>query len=567
MEINNDKSKNNYISLIKANEKYMKYISSHSLNNEFISKEEINYLIVGYISVSLLLFKDEYIKKDEYKNLSTTLNSDIIEKYSKIVSTKVDNKYKIGDITFNSPIEVIDKIRNKLAHGDYEIKDNNVIIEVEDSIGEIEIDKLLSLSTTIDSTWEKFQLGSENKFSYIATSIPNDNFKLNTKEDINNLLVNSRYIEIKDNPIPPAIRNEQYAKMVNFFIDKAKRETTNGVNIEDLVKRKNIKSILDRSLINIKVKETKINNLNSSNKIKNKLLSKLSFISNIKVEEQLKYIGILIHSAELDTMPKKDIFHGLMLNELILKKLKEDITIKEQDIINDYESGYLLVLENEKIQVVTTIIQFYFNYIYGLEQVLNNNDNEHIIDIVENKLFDFSKLDLSNIKPSSIIVEKEYSYFPEQIEKIKKDILVLNDRYNKIDTNIKRLSSIKGKEDKLEELITLRNEIKLQQDKKLELLDKCNDFMLNSYNNYKYNRAVIEHLRNCIAHGNIKIDIFRPNYEVEDTVVMLNDIFKDNNTFSLETTLEEFNTLFNEHNLNEIYNFLGLDNNTKETHK
>lgn len=567
MEINNDKSKNNYISLIKANEKYMKYISSHSLNNEFISKEEINYLIVGYISVSLLLFKDEYIKKDEYKNLSTTLNSDIIEKYSKIVSTKVDNKYKIGDITFNSPIEVIDKIRNKLAHGDYEIKDNNVIIEVEDSIGEIEIDKLLSLSTTIDSTWEKFQLGSENKFSYIATSIPNDNFKLNTKEDINNLLVNSRYIEIKDNPIPPAIRNEQYAKMVNFFIDKAKRETTNGVNIEDLVKRKNIKSILDRSLINIKVKETKINNLNSSNKIKNKLLSKLSFISNIKVEEQLKYIGILIHSAELDTMPKKDIFHGLMLNELILKKLKEDITIKEQDIINDYESGYLLVLENEKIQVVTTIIQFYFNYIYGLEQVLNNNDNEHIIDIVENKLFDFSKLDLSNIKPSSIIVEKEYSYFPEQIEKIKKDILVLNDRYNKIDTNIKRLSSIKGKEDKLEELITLRNEIKLQQDKKLELLDKCNDFMLNNYNNYKYNRAVIEHLRNCIAHGNIKIDIFRPNYEVEDTVVMLNDIFKDNNTFSLETTLEEFNTLFNEHNLNEIYNFLGLDNNTKETHK
>ena len=63
---------NNYLKKLEANSKYIDYVNSFGEKNN-LSKDDLNYLKVGYASFLLFLWKDDFIKKDSNKNLSTTL--------------------------------------------------------------------------------------------------------------------------------------------------------------------------------------------------------------------------------------------------------------------------------------------------------------------------------------------------------------------------------------------------------------------------------------------------------------------------------------------------------------
>ena len=129
---------NNYLKKLEANSKYIDYVNSFGEKNN-LSKDDLNYLKVGYASFLLFLWKDDFIKKDSNKNLSTTLIEENLEKATSIISTKFNNKWKIDNIEFSNYLEVLDKVRNKLAHGDYEIIDGYKIMESEEWMDRYEI--------------------------------------------------------------------------------------------------------------------------------------------------------------------------------------------------------------------------------------------------------------------------------------------------------------------------------------------------------------------------------------------------------------------------------------------
>ena len=106
---------NNYLKKLEANSKYIDYVNSFGEKNN-LSKDDLNYLKVGYASFLLFLWKDDFIKKDSNKNLSTTLIEENLEKATSIISTKFNNKWKIDNIEFSNYLEVLDKVRNKFPN-------------------------------------------------------------------------------------------------------------------------------------------------------------------------------------------------------------------------------------------------------------------------------------------------------------------------------------------------------------------------------------------------------------------------------------------------------------------
>ena len=104
----------NYLDLIRSNKAYIRYVESFGEDND-LKNCNLNSLKVAYATFALLLWKDEYIKKDAEKNLSTIVVDKLLERYIANIATKnSDGKWQIGEIVFESNLEVIDKVRNKL---------------------------------------------------------------------------------------------------------------------------------------------------------------------------------------------------------------------------------------------------------------------------------------------------------------------------------------------------------------------------------------------------------------------------------------------------------------------
>ena len=111
--------------------------------------------------------------------------------------------------------------------------------------------------------------------------------------------------------------------------------------------------------------------------------------------------------------------------------------------------------------------------------------------------------------------------------------------------------------DKIKELEKLLEEIRQEREKLQALIKKCELFMATRYESYKWNRSIIEHIRNSIAHGNVFLDIFRGEYTTADAAIKFQDIHQDEQSFELELSAKEFNSLTNEKNINELLKYLG----------
>lgn len=525
-----------------------------------LSKDDLNYLKVGYASFLLFLWKDDFIKKDSNKNLSTTLIEENLEQATSIISTKSNNKWKIDNIEFSNYLEVLDKVRNKLAHGDYEIIDGYVYLEIDGQIGKIEIDKLVGLVSTIACSWDNIRKYGERITGIIKDTKVSKEKQIRSEKDLDEVLNNIYYVKIVDKPRILRVRNNDYVKMMCFLKDAVKKRIINELNVEKIVDNPNNKLLLENAGIDVTVTEFPARKLESTKKVRTMFLSKLDLIKNMSPEIQHIYLDYWFHEAETKKMRKGSISFGLTANTVFFKELENDNTKDVQNIVENSEYGILLATLNEKTILSAYLTSFYFIYIYSLDNILNIKDKEDIRDIVTNKTFDFSKLDLDSIGSYINNEEKEYPEFTEQINKILKDIEMLEKKVIKLENNIKGIEKVlekdKSKQEKYNELKKIQDEVL----EKIELLkleyNKANLFMQNNYEKYKKNRSIIEHIRNCIAHGNIELDIFNGDCTVDDASITFKDIHQGINTFELQILAKDFNRLNSQENINKIISFI-----------
>lgn len=548
---------NTYQELLEANIKYLEYLNSFGEKND-LDEKSINLLKVGYATFALLLWKDEIIKKDSEYNLSTTVVEEILDEHINIITNK-KNIWSIGEIEFTSSLDLLNVLRNKLAHGDYQIKENEIILEINDKIGSVNIDRLLDLTIQLDQNLSLIQKQKENTVGMIRNKNALENINIKTKKDLDKALSNMSYIEIKEKPRKLCLRTKDYIALAINLKKVVKTSIQNLRKVDNLTSVPKLKFLLEQVNMDAKVTETMSTDLEATEKARKMYVSRINEMRAISPIMQQKYLAFWLQEAIKKEMQKKSISFGIVNNEVLLKELKKNPNRNLINIIEQNKFGPLLTVENEKTVLTAYLINFYFTYIYALDNILNEKNKEDIRDIVENKAFDFSKLDLSGIKNQMDIETKNFSNFEGQTNKLDSDILNLDTRIYKLQNIIDSLKNVivSHPEKKIiyDKNILIQEEALSKRDYIIGLKERVEKYYKEDLPRYKKNRAIIEHIRNSIAHGNISLNIFNGNYTLEDALLTFNDEH-DGKTTTIQLTLKEFETLFSNENIKTILDFI-----------
>lgn len=548
---------NTYQELLEANIKYLEYLNSFGEKND-LDEKSINLLKVGYATFALLLWKDEIIKKDSEYNLSTTVVEEILDEHINIITNK-KNIWSIGDIEFTSSLDLLNVLRNKLAHGDYQIKENEIILEINDKIGSVNIDRLLDLTIQLDQNLSLIQKQKENTVGMIRNKNALENINIKTKKDLDKALSNMSYIEIKEKPRKLCLRTKEYIALAINLKKVVKTSIQNLRKVDNLTSVPKLKFLLEQVNMDAKVTETMSTDIEATEKARKMYVSRINEMRAISPIMQQKYLAFWLQEAIKKEMKKKSISFGIVNNEVLLKELKKNPNRNLINIIEQNKFGALLTVENEKTVLTAYLINFYFTYIYALDNILNEKNKEDIRDIVENKAFDFSKLDLSGIKNQMDIETKNFSNFEGQTNKLDSDILNLDTRIYKLQNIIDSLKNVivSHPERKIiyDKNILIQEEAVSKRDYIIGLKERVEKYYKEDLLRYKKNRAIIEHIRNSIAHGNISLNIFNGNYTLEDALLTFNDEH-DGKTTTIQLTLKEFETLFSNENIKTILDFI-----------
>ncbi len=548
---------NTYQELLEANIKYLEYLNSFGEKND-LDEKSINLLKVGYATFALLLWKDEIIKKDSEYNLSTTVVEEILDEHINIITNK-KNIWSIGEIEFTSSLDLLNVLRNKLAHGDYQIKENEIILEINDKIGSVNIDRLLDLTIQLDQNLSLIQKQKENTVGMIRNKNALENINIKTKSDLDKALSNMSYIEIKEKPRKLCLRTKEYIALAINLKKVVKTSIQNLRKVDNLTSVPKLKFLLEQVNMDAKVTETMSTDLEATEKARKMYVSRINEMRAISPIMQQKYLAFWLQEAIKKEMQKKSISFGIVNNEVLLKELKKNLNRNLINIIEQNKFGPLLTVENEKTVLTAYLINFYFTYIYALDNILNEKNKEDIRDIVENKAFDFSKLDLSGIKNQMDIETKNFSNFEGQTNKLDSDILNLDTRIYKLQNIIDSLKNVivSHPEKKIiyDKNILIQEEALSKRDYIIGLKERVEKYYKEDLPRYKKNRAIIEHIRNSIAHGNISLNIFNGNYTLEDALLTFNDEH-DGKTTTIQLTLKEFETLFSNENIKTILDFI-----------
>ena len=549
-----------YKKLISSSKDYINYLETFG-DSPVQEDSDLDALKVGYATFALLLWKEEYIKKDQAKNLSTILVDKLLEGYIGTIAKKEGDTWKIGDITFSSNLSVVDTLRNKLAHGDFSMDSSDITIEVEGKTGSIPITDLVAFAVHLGNDWTLMKKYGENTTDILRNLNALTNNRIETKEDLEDAIRRISYIEITDKPQLLRERNLAYLQMAYFLKDKVMKEIERGHSVVEIPKTEHAKRLLDATGMKVTITEKPATELEQIEKVKKMYLQKLPFLKDLDPYFQQKYLAHWIHEATTHDRGKKSICHGLLANQVFLKDLSEKRKQSVVELVGESEYAIPLALTNEKTILSAYLASFYFTYIYGLDSILKIENKEDIRDIINGEALDFSRLNLEEIKGVNFLEEKDYPEFQEQIRKMQKEKDYLQFRIENIKRSLTEIKKqieegIEEKRRPYQELQSLLKTLEEEQRQLEEMILLCEEFMKTRYEKYRRNRSIIEHLRNSIAHGKVDLDIFQGKYTIEDALMTFQDIYDEKKVFECSVTAEQFYQLTSEENVKYILDFL-----------
>ena len=177
-------------------------------------KEVYVKLLVTHSALLLALFKEEIMTKDDNRNISLNIFEKAFDALVSNLYQEDGDKYKIGDMSFDSKKELFDLIRNKLLHGDYVIDLNGykVILNDKGITGSIEIIDLVETCKALCSSQE-CKLSEENKRTMTITkkSILESGPNLFNQSQLKKYMKDVYVIVFADKPMEGFQRDSKYA--------------------------------------------------------------------------------------------------------------------------------------------------------------------------------------------------------------------------------------------------------------------------------------------------------------------------------------------------------------------
>ena len=569
-EHNRRKSVSELSDLIVSNIAYMNYLQSLGTINDLAVFCNVEKLKVMVASFMMILWKDDFIEKSK----TGMIHNEFVDQLVSLVSTKNDGRWYIGNLTFNNQNELIEFIRNKMAHGDYLIENNKVEFQEDNKKGSIPIDDLVDFTNMLVTNVQKMQVTGKNTNVYINVAIPRvlKFSRMKTIDDIKKRLYHLKYIEVSDQPYPGKTRTLDYINILDQFSKDLinRKKEFDGREYEKIIEHYYKKFVQNN--IDVRVTQTRAGQLPNMEHLAKKMLKNRFFREEKNPEKQLNLLAYAVYEKNDPTALKKNLTEGLIINQNILYEISANPNKSGKEIMKDSSNSPLPERFKWKNAVIAAqMVSFYIVYIYGFDRIYNADERDHIDKIFEGKMFDFSKLDLTNMESDVPMTTKDYSFFQSQYEKNKKDKRIMMDKYfeidsvrDEIDTRLTDLiQSGKKVPSKMINALEEQKQRLIETNKKYEELKRkvhyedC--FMEYNYEDYKINRSKIEHMRNSITHGNVKVKYIDDESNHNGTLLCFKDLEDDKVTFSTKLTEKEFNSLISGKNLHSISTYLDLN--------
>lgn len=555
-----------------SNMAYTKYLETLGNKNEVPVFCDVQTLKLIYASFMLMLWKDEYIMKDSNKMLNSNLSDELLDEIISYIATKqADGSWKIGNITLDNSYEVIQIIKNKIAHGDYKIENNNIELKYGNKSGYINIDDLIDFSNELGTSWESIKATGENKRIFIGSNIPQKllNKKISNNRDLEKYLKYLNYIEITDRPFPGYERNKDYVEIVDEFTESIIKN--NNQDHADGYKEiiMTYYKLMEKMGIDISITSTNSYFLPNINEVLESFKKNKTFYKEEDILKQINYLSYTLYEKNTVSAQKKNISEGIILNQGFLHELSNNPNKSMTELL-DIKDKISLAERSKLDKAILTsyLVGFYVVYIYGLNRIYTADERDHIDKLYDQSIFDFSKLDLSNINYKTLEISKNFDAFQDQYNKKKKKMEELQNRYMNVDEIANSLEERieKERQSSKKDISSLIKGLKKTRNDLLEINEKYwankpkfefeTNFINNNFEDYKKNRAIIEHIRNSISHGNVQLNYAKGYGKRDDATICFKDIYDGKVGFEAELTVDEFSTLISGKNLKTIASYI-----------
>lgn len=504
---------------------------------------------LALLSTYWLSLKEEMIVKEENLSYQSKLYSDVFQAIFQKIYEKIP-EIRIGD-KLADEATVFSIIRNKFAHGDFIYLEEDDLVQFE-SYGTtfyVKVNDLFEVYFLLqnnikalkeETVYERHVLWNESP--KILTK------KLETEQEVEQFLklCTHRYYylrSIKKETIPFWIK-----QTLDFAIEKIHQQKNQGKDTKQL--EESIRKIFEQHGYAMMIENKKIKEKNTIEKIKQAIFNHEQLKQSEEEMEILSYVYGEIMVGVLLGENKKSLILGAMENFLLLKEeILKDSFFLEKRISYCY---------NELIAGLL-VARFHTLYSQPLDDFYKK-DNLYHLD--RKNLFDFSQLEIEELKPNLIFYEKKGIIQTENIIKSKTQALKkLHVNINTQEQNKKNMETsehfplLKERYQKvcesLEKMHQMEEELcKILVQKYHELQNIKQDYQ--EHEKYFHNLAIIEGIRNSIAHGNIQILNATETENFHDVKIRFTDMEDEKIVFQLTTSLYELECLFEPCNINVI---------------
>ncbi len=515
----------------------------YEYRDEILDKDNLIGAKLSLISNIFLSYKENIVENTGSLNYKNIIFNTELENAVLMIANKVNDKYEVDGVIFNSAPELVAFIRNSLAHGSYLIDYDmrRVILYSGGKQVEVNVNKLSMfvvsglqgyLHGEISNSWNrKIVL---NRYTSINREKPLESEKIlcNTIENFTVINLNIKKKDGEDIPLyyrdifEVELKKYRLRHDINV-LKELKEKYKNDYDIEfseEEIDKKTAKYL--SSVIYPKIKGLDYQTQNSI-----ALIKAGKIVNNDKMIGQITSLQLLQYISKYKTTDLEKIKRNLEL-----EKMKRMLESKE---INLKELEEMIFIDSD-IMVNSLLGMFNALFIYPFDDIY---DDKEIMKTLVNTSLDYSKLDLSLIKLNNINLNNgEILSLREELNGINRRIQEIN---NTISIDKASLEKVKGNaraEANINAKITReQGDLNLFQGKLVLVSCKVNYYDNNSQvGGYFYNKAIIEGIRNSIAHGNYQV-IEAPS--ILDSKIIFRDIYLGKETFSCEVGAEDFKNL------------------------
>ena len=524
-------------------------------------KEVYVKLLVTHSALLLALFKEEIMTKDDSRNISLNIFEKAFDALVSNLYQEDGDKYKIGDMSFDSKKELFDLIRNKLLHGDYVIDLNGykVILNDKGITGSIEIIDLVETCKALCSSQE-CKLSEENKRTMTITkkSILESGPNLFNQSQLKKYMKDVYVIVFADKPMEGFQRDSKYAHTLASYyktIQESKEyyEKHSIKNAVEILHRICLPYLRDAH-IDLSYEIMPATQIEEFNRVKKYYLANRLFLDNLDNVSRRIYMNQVVSNIIYAKYTDYSVIAAALLNNIsMLAAYVSDVPFSEIKYIELASNTYI-----DDMSIAAVFAQFYACYHYELDEIYSNGVGTSLKDVANGTYLDFSRLDLEGLYDEGMTIDNGFNDFSNQLERLEKSLEKISTRKEGAETAYRNyLAKCKNPKADAESRLLANIEALINEyNDAYTTYEQAQEFMNSRYDKYVKNYNIISHIRNAFAHGNVRIMHHTSGDTLNDRVLVIEDNYEGVNTFKLVITYKEFDILFRQDNLDLIYNFI-----------